>query len=120
MAWLAMVYYAFTTLFAQLAIMLRLATTSGYFTPTTSPRTQGVRCDEEEPLDRLLPVFYEFRTGCFRDSWFDPRRVASQYGLPPSPLKQNSEANTNFKSDHTPRPSFQCVSDLLPPTMEKQ
>ena len=65
------------------------------------PHTQGVRRDGEEPLDRLLPVFYEFRTGWFRDSWFDPFRVASRYDLPPIPLNQTSEANLDFESDGT-------------------
>ena len=32
--------------------------------------TQGVRRDGEESTDRLLPVFYEFRTGCLWDSQF--------------------------------------------------
>ena len=59
--------------------------------------TQGVRCDGEESLDRLLPVFYEFRTGCFRDNHCDLLRVTSWYGLHPS--KQTSEADLNFESD---------------------
>ena len=70
------------------------------------PHTQGVRRGREEPSDRLLPVFYQFRTGCFRDSWFDPFRVTSRYDLSPFPLNQTSEANPNFKSDGIPRPSF--------------
>ena len=39
--------------------------------------TQGVCRDGEEPLDRLLPVFYEFRTCYFRDSLLDLLRVGS-------------------------------------------
>ena len=49
--------------------------------------TQGVRGDGEEPLDRLLPVFYEFRTGCGWDKQYDLLRVAFRYDLPPFPLK---------------------------------
>ena len=45
--------------------------------------TQGVRGDGEEPLDRLLPVFYEFRTGFFRDNRFGLLLVAPRYDLPP-------------------------------------
>ena len=92
-----MFYYAFATLFAQLAITLRLVTTSGYLTPTAH-HTQGVRRDGEEPLDSLLAVFYEFRTGWLRDGWYDPFRVASRYDLPSIPLNQASEANPNFES----------------------
>ena len=61
--------------------------------------TQGVRSDGEEPPDRLLPVFYEFRTGYFRDSCFDPLRIASRYDPPPFRLKRTSEAISNFGSD---------------------
>ena len=70
-------------LFAQLAITLRLVTTSGYLTPTAH-HTQGVRRDGEEPLDSLLAVFYEFRTGWLRDSLFNPLPVASWYDFLPS------------------------------------
>ena len=55
--------------------------------------TQGVRRDREESLDRLLPVFYEFRAGCSRDRYFGLSRVASRYDLPLFPLKRTSEAN---------------------------
>ena len=115
-----MFYYTFATLFAQLAITLRLVTTSGYLTPTALSHTKGVRRDGEEPLDRLLSVFYELRTGCFRDSCFDLYLVASRYDPPPFPLKQNSETNPNFRSGGISGSSFRRVSDLLPPTMEKQ
>ena len=61
--------------------------------------TQGVCRDEEKPLDCLLPAFYQFRAGCFRNKQFDLLRVASWYDLHPFPLKQTSEANPNFESD---------------------
>ena len=93
-----MFYYAVATLFAQLAITLRLVTTSYYLT-LTAYHTQGVCRDGKEPPDRLLPVFYEFLTGWFRDSCFGPLRVASRYDLPPFPLKQTSEKNLNFESN---------------------
>ena len=70
------------------------------------PHTQGVRRDREEPLDRLLAMFHEFRTGWLRDGWFDPVSVASRYDFPPIPLNQNPEANLNFESDGISRPSF--------------
>ena len=103
-----MFYYTLATLFAQLAITLRLVTASGSLTPGTYYLlcTQGVRRDGEEPQDRLLSMFYQFRTGYFRDSWFDPFRVASRYDLFPFPLNQTSKANPNFKSDGIPRPSL--------------
>ena len=43
-AWVGGFYYAFATLFAQLAITLRLVATSGYVTPTTyhTPRVYAV------------------------------------------------------------------------------
>ena len=105
MAWLGVFYYVYATLFAQLAITLRLVTPSGYTTLTPClSHAQGVRRDGEEPLDRLLPVFYEFRTGCFRDSWFGLLRVASWYDLWPCPLKQSR--NPNFGSAGTSKPPF--------------
>ena len=78
---------------AEVSHNLRLSYTNG------PSHTQGVRHDGEESLDRLLPVFYELRTGCFRDSHCDLLFVASWYGLPPTPSKQTSEANLNFDSD---------------------
>jgi hypothetical protein len=68
--------------------------------------TQGVCRDGEEPLDRLLPVFYEFRTGCFRDSQFGLLWVASWYDLPPFSPKQTSEANPNSKAMVAPNLPF--------------
>ena len=52
------------------------------------PHTQGVRRDGEEPLDRLLPVFYRFPTGWFRNSQLDLLCVASWYDLPPCPRSE--------------------------------
>ena len=66
--------------------------------------TQGVRGDGEEPLDRLLPVFYEFRAGRFWGSRFDLLRVASRYDLPLFPLKQSSEGNPHVESNGNSRP----------------
>ena len=68
--------------------------------------TQSVCRDGEEPLDCLLPAFYQFRTGWFRDSWFDLLRVASRYDLSPFPSNQTFEAKPNFGSDGIPRLSF--------------
>ena len=69
-------------------------------------QTQGVCRDREESSDRLLPIIYDFRTGCFRDGQFDLFCVSSWYDLPPCPLKKTSEANPNFESDSNSRPSF--------------
>ena len=44
-------------------------------------QTQGVRRDGEESLDRLLPLFYVFRTGCSRDSECNPICLTLWYGL---------------------------------------
>ena len=57
--------------------------------------TQGIRRGGQESLGRLLPVFYEFRSGCFRDSQFDLLRATSRYDLPLFPLKQTFDANLN-------------------------
>ena len=76
-----MFYYTLAALFAQLAITLRLVATPDHLTPTAYD-TQGVCRDGEESMDRLLPAFYEFRTGCFRNSCLDPLCVASRYDLP--------------------------------------
>ena len=78
--------------------------------------TQGVCRDGEEPLDRLLSAFYEFRTGCFRDSCFDPFRVTSRYDLSPSPLNQTSETTQTSKAIEFTDPLFDeywiCVVPL--------
>ena len=60
--------------------------------------TQGVRRDGEESLDRLLPVFYDFYTGRFRDGLCDLLRASSRYDLLPCALKQISEANPISKA----------------------
>jgi hypothetical protein len=93
-----MFYYTFATLFAQLATTLRFVTTSGYPTPTPLSHIQGVCRDGEEPLDRLLPSFYEFRASCFWDILFDLFCVAARYDLLPFSLKQASETNPNIES----------------------
>jgi hypothetical protein len=101
-----MFYYTFATLFAQLAITLRFVTASGYPPPTRLSHTQGVCRDGEEPLDRLLPSFYEFRASCFWGSLFDLFWVAARYDLLSSPLKKTSETNPIIESGGIFRPPF--------------
>ena len=75
--------------------------------------TQGICRDGEEPLGRLLAVFYEFRTGWLRDSWFDPFRVESRYDLPPSPLGQTSEASEAMAIPDLPFDEYRvCIFQL--------
>ena len=65
---------------------------------------QSVRGDREEPPDRLLPAFYEFRPCCSRDRQFDLSCIASWYDPPLFPLKQTPETNPNVESDRGSRP----------------
>ena len=60
---------------------------------------QGICRDGEEPLDRVLFVFYQSRAGCCRDRHLGLLRGASWYDLPPFPLKKTSDANQNVESD---------------------
>ena len=60
-------------------------------------------------MDRLLSVFYFFRTGCSRDCCFNSICVTPWYDLPPCPLKQ-TQISTAVASPDLPFEEYRACA----------